>query len=479
MYPYILFVTIAFFLLLIGVSIYVNKSNKNYDDYTLGGKSVKWYAIGSNMSAGLFGASSLMTCAFYARVAGLSSVWLIFFPSLIGLLLLGIFLAKRIRRLGVDSNVYSISEMINIKYGPKVRMVYVIIIVLALVSFAVSGTIALGKLVSYYTGLNQTLVMAIGAILCAVYVMIGGYKGVAVTSVFQAVIMVFSVIALAVAAVAAGGGMEHIMSVWKEIPEFTSLFSSSFPVIQAIGWIAIMGLPILTSQDMHQKVISAKSDKDVVKAIALAFVICVLLYTFGMASGMFSVAWDVPPSDAANSEFFVAWASETLFGPVMMTIVFIGFAAAIITTLASALSGASLAFSRDLVYYYKPDIPEAKLVKITRWAVAGAALIGFLVATVVPNILTALYLTGNIQAAGLTLPLFAYFFSKKATSQGVLWSAVIATAFVIIDFALRQAGVALPWPGEPLSVLITLGLSFVVLVIVSACTQQKMQKLDA
>ena len=146
---------------------------------------------------------------------------------------------------------------------------------------------------------------------------------------------------------------------------------------------------------------------------------------------------------------------------------------------ASALSGASLAFSRDLVYYYKPDIPEAKLVKITRWAVAGAALIGFLVATVVPNILTALYLTGNIQAAGLTLPLFAYFFSKKATSQGVLWSAVIATAFVIIDFALRQAGVALPWPGEPLSVLITLGLSFVVLVIVSACTQQKMQKLDA
>lgn len=469
---FIIIVLAVFFIALYAVCIWVNKSSKSYADFAIGGRSVKWYAIGANMSAGLFGATSLMTAAFYARVVGISSIWLLMMPTLICLALLMIF-AKKIRALNINEDGYSIAEMMNQKYGPNVRMVYLIIVVIALIASVVSSCIAMGKLVSYYCGWNMTLVMLICAVLGSIYVLIGGFKGISVTSVFQAVFMVFGVIVLAAVSIKTAGGMGAVVAAGAPIPGFNSIFSSSFSPLDAVGWIFALGLPVLCAQDLHQKVISCKTEKDVNKAIMLALVIAAILYVAGLLGGYASAAWPIEGNAYSDSEFFVAWASDVLFGPVMMTILFVGFVSAIVTTFASSLCAAAFSVSRDLFQYYHPEMSDKQLLKITRTAVVVIAVIACAVATFIPNILTALFLTGNIMAGGMTLPLFAFFFSKKATSQGVFWSSIIGVAFVIIDFVLRTAGVALPWPGEPVSVIITFVLATIVLVVVSAVTQPK------
>ncbi len=463
-----------FLFVLMVIGYLANRKSTNYADFTLGGKEVKWYAIGTNMGTGLFGASSLMTSVFYARAVGLSSVWLIFFPTLIGIILLGTFMTRRVRNLDVNQDgVYSISEMISTQYGPKVRFVYVVIIVLSLIAMAVANSIAMAKVISFYSGIDRNVVIILSIIICAVFVMIAGFKGISATSLIQAVLMVFSIIAIAIGAVSAGGGLADIQAAAAEIPEYNDLFSSTFPLSAAIGWTLCMGFPCIVDQGMHQKIISCKTDKDAYKAVAVTIAVIVILYGCGTLAGYSSAAWNMEVPEEANSEFFITWASQALFHPAVTVVIALGFVAAINTTLASVLSAASFSISRDLVYYYHKDIPEEKLLKITKYSIVGVGAIAAVIAICIPDILTAMYLTGNIMAGGLTLPVFSIFFFKKVTSQGVFYSSLAGTAFVLIDFILRQVGMELPWPGEPISIIITFVLSTFVLIVVSAMTQKK------
>lgn len=363
--------------------------------------------------------------------------------------------------------------MMDKKYGKKVRFVFVIIIILSLIALSVANCIAMTKIISYYCGLNRNFVIAACSIISVIFVLIGGFKGISITSLIQAVLMVFSIIMLCLSSIHACGDISNIQAAASAIPDFNKLFSPSFPLSAGIGWTICMGFPTITSQDLHQKIISCKTDRDVTKALLTALAVVIILYGCGTIIGYTSIVWGSKAPDLANSEFFITWASKKLLGNIFTCICALGFVAAINTTLASTLSAASFSISRNLVYYYNREIDERSLLKITKVSAAGVAVISCMIAIVIPDILTAMYLTGNIMAGGLTLPVFAYFFSKKATSEGIFISSIIGTTFVIFDFTMRQMRIALPWPGEPFSIIITFVLSSVTLVFVSACTQKQ------
>ena len=169
------------------------------------------------------------------------------------------------------------------------------------------------------------------------------------------------------------------------------------------------------------------------------------------------------------------------FLPIFGVIVFIGIAAAIMSTICTTLNLSSLYLTELTTKALHRDFEEKQKVWIARAATLLAAIIGFIVAVQLPSALKLLALASEMLAAGVFFPLILGFFWRRGNSAGAIASIIGGGGFIIYGF-LIELGIALPsfWgEGSVTRVLIGLGISLVLYLGVSLATPAEYAKANA
>ena len=200
-------VIVGFFAINLGIGLYYARRTRNVGEFFLSGRKAPWWLAGTSMVATTFAVDTPLAVTGLVAQNGIAGNWLWWNMAASGLLTV-FFFAALWRRAGVLTDV----EFIELRYGGKpatalraVRAVYQGVIVNTIIMGWVN--LAMVKVLSLTLHVPTMFALYVCLVLTALYVAIGGFWSVLVTDMLQFAVKMSMAIVLAVAAVAAAGGM--------------------------------------------------------------------------------------------------------------------------------------------------------------------------------------------------------------------------------------------------------------------------------
>jgi SSS family solute:Na+ symporter/sodium/proline symporter len=463
----------AFMIIIVG---YLGmKKTKSFSDFFLGGGN-----IGPWMSAFSYGTayfSAVVFIGFAGKVGwgfGFSGMWIGVFNALVGVLGVWALLGWRIKKISVEYGISTMSEFFEKRYDSAVLKVLTpIIIFVFMLPYSAAVFIGLSYLfTSSFPGIEYWHAVLFMGIFTTIYLVMGGYKSMALIDTIFGMIMTVGVIVLLIYTIDAGNGMTRITESLQNIePKLTS-------AIGPPGWWPLLSLVVLTSvapfamPQLIQKFYAIRDRKSVrigmMASTFFAFLIGVIAYFMGSTTRVFLNPDDTPAAffdngvpnvDALMPELLTKVIPESLSVIILLLIL-----SASMSTLAALVLISSSSVIKDFYAgIIHKNTSDQKLTKLMRWTSAIFILLSMIIAFLKPDTIVAILgiSWGAIGAAFLG-PFIWGLFWKKANKYGALFSSMTGLLTCLI---LYFTGMPSPQAGT-----IGMGVSLVVNPLVSMIT---------
>lgn len=432
-FPLLIFLIIIF---LVGLwsSRKINTGSSFLQDYFLGGRQLGGFILAMTMIATYGSASSFIGGPGVAYTQGLGWVLLAMSQVVTGYFVLMV-LGKKFAITARKYNAVTLIDFLKERYNSRwVVWLSSLSIIIFLFSAMAAQWVGGARLIESLTGLSYLSALFIFAASVMVYVVIGGFRAVAVTDAVQGGIMFIGTMILLVAVIVAGGGIPNIISdLSSENPNLitpfgfdgglTPLYVSSFWILVGVG---VVGLPQVAVRAMSYKNARAMHRAIIIGTIVVGFIM------LGMhLIGVF--ARPILPGIEVGDKVMPLIAMEVL-PPWLAGIVLAAPMAAIMSTVDSLLLLVSSAIVKDVyINYIKPDAKEAAIKKLS---FAVTALLGILVCIMAlspPDLLIWLNLFsfGGLEAAFIW-PVVLGLYWAKGNRYGAVASMITGTASYIL-----------------------------------------------
>jgi SSS family solute:Na+ symporter len=351
-----------------------------------------WGFIG--LSSLTTGGSTTIVLAAFVYTQGVSGLWLDLAGAL-GLLVLGLFLARRVRR----EAAVTLPEIVGRYYGPQARWAAALLVLISeIVWFAllIEGT---SMVLTAAFGLDPILSVVGSTAVFVFYTSLGGQFAVVRTDLVQYALMVVGIPGIALASA--------LVRVHR-FPDLPAGFRS-FPLSPTMGagdvlaLLVLIGLPHLVGSDVYAKLLSCR-DEATARRSALGAAASKVV--FGISVGVIALAarQALPPGDPAQTlpRAILAFVPAPLAALVLVCLV-----ATLQSSADIVLLSASAVTARDLL----PPISGRPLpLATTRLLAPLYGGLGLVVALGMNrNVVETLKLGYSIFAAGLILPVLAAF----------------------------------------------------------------------
>lgn len=310
-----------FLFLLVGMSVAslvigsrASKGMAGAGDYLLAGRRLGAFSLALSVMATQIGAGVVLGSAEAAYRSGWS-VLLWPWGNALGLLVLGLGLGGRLRKLGISS----VPELFESIYGSRrLRQVAAVLSVSALFFILVAQLIGLRKFL-YATGLGGTaLYLGVGAVVL-IYTALGGLRAVVFTDVLQALFI--GVIFAVTAGVVAPQGLPPVSADLLDGGVVSSLSS----------WFIAPFLFMIIGQDMGQRCFSGNSGRSVNRAFRWGALGVAAVGFVPVWLGVLAARSGVPVE--GTSVLMVA--TEAFGGPWILSAVAVGVVVALLSTIDS------------------------------------------------------------------------------------------------------------------------------------------------
>ena len=196
-------IVIVYFAIVFGIGAYFFQRAKTSRSYFLADKSVGWIAVGASLFASNISSEHFIGLAGSGASSGLAVghfEWLAVFMCMT---LAWVFVPFYLR-----SNVYTMPEFLERRYGPACRWYLTTVSILAYVFTKISVSLYAGALVLRATvGWDFYTSAAVMVVATGIYTIFGGLAAVIYTEFMQAIVLLGGAIALTVIGLAEVGGM--------------------------------------------------------------------------------------------------------------------------------------------------------------------------------------------------------------------------------------------------------------------------------
>ena len=206
-------------IMIITVGILGMRKTRSFSDYSLGGGKV-----GPWMSAFSYGTayfSAVLFIGYAGKIGwgvGYSAMWIAVFNSLVGVLLVWWLLGWRIKRVTTEMQVTTLSEYLEKRYDSRLlKAISAISIFVFLIPYSAAVFQGLGFLFQQNFDISMELAVVLIGVFTAIYLVLGGYKSMAMIDLFFGMIMVAGVVILLYFTINRGGGLEAITRKLTEI----------------------------------------------------------------------------------------------------------------------------------------------------------------------------------------------------------------------------------------------------------------------
>lgn len=419
---------LAFFAVVIGVSMYKSRKEESGEDYFLASRGLTWPLIGLSLIAANISSEHFVGMA--GQGAGISGMAVASYEwmAAITLVFVAIFFLPKFLR----SGIFTIPEYLEYRYNPTARSLMAFYTMLIYVGVTIAAVVYSGAL-AISTIFEVDLVKAIwmvGAI-AALYTIWGGLKAVAWADLFQGTaLIVGGAITMVLGFIAVGGVGKFFET---NADKMHMILPSDHPVLPWTALVIGLWIPNFyywgLNQYITQRTLAAKTLKQGQLGVIFAAFLKLLIPFIIILPGIMAFQLYNEQLTAAGSTTDAAYPLliRNLVGTGLRGFIFAAITGAVISTLASMLNSASTIFTMDLYKrHWKKDASDRSLITMGRIMTAIFVLFGCLIAPQLAN------------------PRFQGIFNYIQEFQGFLSPGVLA-AFVFGLFIKRapaSAGVA-------------------------------------
>jgi SSS family transporter len=465
----------VYLFVLMGIGIYKSRQVKTQADFSVAGRTLSPWVLVCTMLACWIGTGSIVGNAGKAYETGLAAA-ILPIGSVIGMILLTQ-IAGRAR----NYEVYSVPEIIGIRYGHVARLLAVLALVTAymvIVSYQFNaGGMVLEVILTDESGnslLSAGTATIIAAVFIITYTILAGLMSLAYTDIVTGIVLTVTlIIALPVVLVKAGGwsGMEAAFTAMGK-PEHMK-FWGVYSKVEIINFCLPVFLLIMGDANQYQRFFASKDAKSAKTAVT--FMIFAVLVVESLIILEAWVCSSMIP-EAEHGKYVLIYAAKQFMPKILGTLFMITVVGIIISTADSFLLVPSTCFIRDIyLNYINPKASEKRILFLSRVLVLTFGVIAWLVSLAFAESTTvfekALY-AFTIYGSAITPCLVAALFWKGATKSGAISSILAGTVTTL----LWEEIIKVHLPGELAkvdAVLPAITLSVICLVVVSLLTQKK------
>ena len=431
---------VAFFAVVIGVSMYKSRKEENEEDFFLASRGLIWPIIGisliaANISTEQFvgmagqGAGNVgLAIASYEWMAAITLVIVAFF-----------FLPKFL-----SSGIFTIPEFLEYRYNKTARSIMAVYMMITYVAVTIAAVLYSGALALHTIfDMNLTTAVWLIGIIAAIYTTWGGLKAVAWADLFQGSALIIGGAIVLVLGLAAVGGLPNFLETNKD--KLHMILPADDPVLPWTALVIGLWIPNLyywgLNQYIAQRALAAKTLRHGQMGVIFAAMIKLIIPFIIVFPGI--IAAQLYAGSLTNTDAAYPLLIKNLVPAGIRGFIFAALAGAVISSLASMLNSASTIFTMDIYKGHINKDPSRKmLVAVGRIVTVIFVLIGCFIA---PNLGSPQFhgiftyiqeFQGFISPGVLAAFLFGLLVKKAPPITGVvaLLLNLVIYAFLLIQF---------------------------------------------
>ncbi|WOX09843.1 sodium:solute symporter [Streptomyces sp. N50] len=399
---------------------------KSKSDFLVAGRRLGPVMYSGTMAAIVLGGASTIGGVGLGYQYGLSGAWMVFTIGL-GLLALSVFFSARIARL----KVYTVSEMLDLRYGGRAGVISGIVMWAYTLMLAVTSTIAYATIFDVLFDMNRTLAIVLGGSIVVAYSTLGGMWSITLTDMVQFVVKTIGVLLLLlpIAVVKAGGFSEMKAKLPTEYFDPLGIGGETI-----FTYVLIYTFGMLIGQDIWQRVFTAGSDKTAKWGGTVAGTYCLVYAVAGAVIG--TAAKVLYPNLGSPDDAFATIVKDEL--PVgVRGLVLAAALAAVMSTSSGALIACATVANNDIWSRLRGAVKGREgedthdEVRGNRVFILVMGVAVIVTAIALNNVVEALTVAYNLLVGGLLVPILGGLLWKRGTAQGALASVIVGGLAVV------------------------------------------------
>jgi Na+/proline symporter len=431
---------VLYLLITIGIGLFAARYVSNSKDYLVAGRKLPLYITTATVFATWFGAETVLSVSATFARDGLGGVIADPFGSSFCLVFVALFFARAFYRM----DLLTIGDFYHKRYNKTVEVTTSVAIAVSYLGWTAAQLTALGLVFSVLSGGKVSLETGIyiSAAIVLGYTIWGGMWSVALTDLFQSVVILIGLGAVAWLVSDTAGGPARVIGAAYDAGKF-----EFFPKGGAKEWLwflaAWMTLSIgsIPQQDVFQRVTSAKDEKTSIRGCLLG---ALIYFTFAFVPIFIAcAALVIDPSYAklfANEdareiqrilpelilERTPLWAQVFFFGALL---------SAILSTASGALMAPTALVTENIVRPFAPKLNDKQFMLLLR-----VVLVAFTLAALVFGLHSKSTMYEMVQNAykvtlvSCIVPLAAGIYWRRASTAG----AVISVVFGLFSWGVAE-----------------------------------------
>lgn len=430
----------AYLLVTIAIGLWAAKRVHNARDYVVAGRSLPLYMSAATVFATWFGAETVLSVSATFAKDGLGGIVADPFGASFCLVFVALFFARAFYRM----DLLTIGDYYRKRYNKTVEVITSVAITASYLGWTSAQLTALGLVFWVLSGgaisLNSGIL--IGAAIVVVYTIFGGMWSVALTDLFQSVVILVGLTAVAWLVGDMAGGPAKVIAAASEAGKF-----EFWPKAGAKEWLAFLAawmtlaIGSIPQQDVFQRVTSAKDENTAVRGTLIgaavyfcfAFVPIFIAYAALVIDPNFEklfAAEDAREIQRILPDLILArtpvWAQVLFFGALL---------SAILSTASGALIAPTSLFTENVLRPFFRGMSDRQFMLLLRVILVTFTLAALLFAL---NSKSTMYeMVQNAYKVTLVsciVPLAAGIFWKRANVPG----AVLSVVFGLLSWTIAE-----------------------------------------
>jgi SSS family solute:Na+ symporter len=462
------------YLFVVGLLAYFGyRKTKNASDYLVAGRNIHPYVMAISYGATFISTSAIVGFGGAAAVFGMGILYLTFLNILVGIFIAFVFFGKRTRMMGLNLNAHTFPEFLGKRFDSTfLQGITGLLIFLAMPLYAAVVLMGGAQFIAEVFAIDYNVALFFFTVIMAIYVVMGGLKGVMYTDAFQGSLMFIGMFLLLVMTyVKLGGVVEAHQQLtdmsgiaikvfgakghtgWTSFPSFGSEYWTVLVTTIVLG----VGIGVLAQPQLIVRFMTVKSTRDLNRAVlvggififmmtGVAFIVGALSNVFFFNHPEFKSISIVAAAKNVDKiiPLFINKAMPSWFtGLFMITLL-----SAAMSTLSSQFHTMGTAIGRDV--YEKWLGGKGNTVIINKGGVFISILISLFLAWALP-----LFFEGGIAiiargtaiffalCAAAFLPMYVgALYSKKMTQRAALlgfWSGFLVSLFWLVFVHIKES----------------------------------------
>ena len=444
----------------IAIGLWAAKRVHDFKDYVVAGRSLPLYMNAATVFATWFGAETVLSVSAEFAKNGMGSIIADPFGSSFCLVIVAVFFARAFYRM----DLLTIGDFYRKRYGRSMEIGTSVVIAISYLGWTAAQLTALGLAFSTLSGgvISLQWGIVLSALVVLAYTVWGGMWSVALTDLFQSVMIIagVSIIAWFVGDMAGGAGKVVAAAADAGKFEFWPKGGSKEWLYFFTAWVTL-ALGSIPQQDIFQRVTSAKNERTAILGTLLggviyftfAFVPIFIVFAALMIDpslGKLLSAEDAREMQGILPSFILGhtpmWVQVLIFGALL---------SAILSTASGAIIAPTSLVTENVIKPFYPGMSDRRFLVTLR-----AVLVAFTAAALIFALLSKKTMYDMIQNAytvtlvAAFVPLAAGIFWKRASNAGAIVSALSGLAgWFAVEWFVDNPAVPSPLVGLAFSLV--------------------------